>query len=383
MLSAASGPIGPRLASIDRLRGLVMLLMLVDHVREFFFLHQQVADPMSIASTSPQLFFTRFASHFCAPVFVLLTGLGAWLHGTRAGNGPAGTMRFLLTRGLVLMALELSVINFAWSFSLQPPMIYLQVIWAIGLSMVTVAALIRLPRPLQIFIALAIMFGHNTLDAVHFTSAEPGFIPWAILHDRSVIELGAGFSVRTSYPLLPWIGIMLLGYQLGPLYGAGMDDRRRQRLLCRLGAGCMTLFVLLRLANAYGDHAWQVGNTVLESLMAFLNVTKYPPSLHFILLTLGVGLPLLALMERLDPGQILANLGRVPMFFYVSHLYLLHLLQLLLTVCFGPNQGPRFGFSEVWQLWALAGLVAFLLSRPCRWFGRIKQSRKARWLSYF
>lgn len=117
--------------------------------------------------------------------------------------------------------------------------------------------------------------------------------------------------------------------------------------------------------------------------MAFLNVTKYPPSLHFILLTLGVGLPLLALMERLDTGQILANLGRVPMFFYVSHLYLLHLLQLLLTVCFGPNQGPRFGFSEVWQLWALAGLVAFLLSRPCRWFGRIKQSRKARWLSYF
>lgn len=370
-----------RLGSIDRLRGAVMALMLVDHIREFFYLHLQVGDPMSVASTPPELFFTRLTSHVCAPVFVLLTGLGAWLYGSRRSRHE--TAAYLAKRGLLLIVLELTVVNFAWTFSFTPHMIYLQVIWAIGLAMLALSALLWLPRAGQVLLVALIVFGHNALDAVHFASGEAEFIPWAILHDRSVIQLGGGIAVRTSYPVLPWIGIILFGYLLGPLYAHGTSAETRQRRLFTMGLAALGAFVVLRLLNVYGDHAWQLGSTALASLMSFLNITKYPPSLHFILLTLGIGLLALAGLERTQGGRRLALVGRVPMFFYVAHIYLLHLIYLLFAAFYGSNQGVRFGFSEVWMIWAIALPVLACLYRPCLWFGQLKQDGRQRWMSYF
>ena len=373
-----------RWSSIDRLRGAVMALMTVDHVREFFFLHQQVADPMDLASTSPELFFTRLCSHFCAPVFVLLTGLSAWLRGQRPGAGRQDTAVYLAQRGAILIGLELTLVNFAWSFSLPPPMIYLQVIWAIGLSMLALALLIWLPRPLQWGLALLIIAGHNALDGLHFQPQAPGFLPWAILHDRSVVALGWGLKARTSYPVLPWIGVMLLGYALGPLYAAQVAARRRRAWLWGLGSVALLGFGVLRWLNGYGDHPWAPGGAPLHTLMAFLNVTKYPPSLQFLLLTLGVGLVALALFERSDRVQALADIGGAPMFFYLLHLYLLHLLQWGMVLGFGPNHGGRFGLAEVWQIWVLAAAVVLSLYVPCRWLGRVKRNhRHVRCLHYF
>lgn len=373
-----------RWSSIDRLRGAVMALMVVDHVREFFFLHQQVADPMALDTTSPALFFTRLCSHFCAPVFVLLTGLSAWLRGSRPGGSRRDTAVFLAQRGVILIALELTLVNFAWTFSVPPPMIYLQVIWAIGLSMLALAALIYLPRPLQWGLALLIIVGHNALDGLHLQPQEAGFIPWAILHDRSVMALGWGLRARSSYPVLPWIGVMLLGYALGPLYAAQVAGRTRRAWLTGLGLIALAGFGVLRLLNGYGDHPWVSGASPLHTLMAFLNVTKYPPSLQFLLLTLGVGLPALALFERLTWGQALADIGGAPMFFYLIHLYLLHLLQLGLLHLLGPTHGDRFGLNAVWQIWVLAAGVVAVLYGPCNWFARVKRNnRSVRWLHYF
>lgn len=370
-----------RLESIDRLRGAVMVLMLVDHVREFFFLHLQVGDPMNIASTPPELFFTRFATHLCAPIFVLLTGLGAWLSGRWRSRGE--TAAYLAKRGLLLIVLEVSVVNFAWTFSFPPPMIYLQVIWAIGLAMLALSVLLWLPPLGQILVAALIVFGHNALDSVHFSSGEAGSIPWAILHDRGVFPLGGSMVARSSYPVLPWIGVILFGYLLGPLYARGASAESRLRRLLAIGLAALGAFVILRLLNVYGDHPWSLGSTVLDSLMSFLNITKYPPSLHFILLTLGLGLLALAALERTQVGRTLALIGRVPLFFYIAHLYLLHLVYLVFAAVFGPNQGDRFGFAEVWMIWAMAVPVLASLYLPCRWFARLKQEGRHRWLRYF
>lgn len=293
------------------------------------------------------------------------------------------TAAYLAKRGLLLVVLELTVVGFAWSFSFAPKMIYLQVIWAIGLVMLALSALLWLPRTGQILLVLLLVFGHNALDAVHFASGEAGFIPWAILHDRSVIELGGGIAARTSYPVLPWIGIILFGYLLGPLYASGASVNTRQRRLLAMGMAALGAFLVLRLLNVYGDHAWQAGSTGLASLMSFLNITKYPPSLHFILLTLGFGLLALAGLERMQGGRMLARIGRVPMFFYVVHLYLLHLIYLLFAAIYGANQGDRFGFSQVWMIWAMALPVLACLYLPCRWFGQLKAERRQRWMRYF
>ncbi len=379
----AHAPLNERLASIDALRGLVMLLMLVDHVREFFYLHQQVSDPMLIGSTPPALFFTRFTSHFCAPVFVLLTGLGAWLHGSKAGRTRGQTAAYLARRGLLLIALELSVVSYAWSFGYPPKMFYLQVIWAIGLSMLALAALLWLPRALQVALACLILCGHNALDGIHLAHDAPGFIPWAILHDRSVIDVGLGITARSSYPLLPWIGIILLGYTLGAWYGPGIEPRARQRRLLAAGGTALAGFAVLRIVNAYGDQPWRAGDTSLQTLMSFLNLTKYPPSLQFSLLTLGAGLAMLAWLERVRPWRRLAEIGSVPMFFYIAHLYALHLLYLLLAAVFGPNQGTRYGLGAVWQIWALSVPAALAMYWPCRWFARIRRGSSAAWIRYF
>lgn len=374
-----------RLLSIDALRGLVILFMLLDHVRETFLLHRQVSDPMDIANTEPALFFSRTLAHLCAPVFVLLTGLSAWLFGEKYA-GKADVSAFLFKRGLFLVLLEFTLVNFAWTFQLPPIVIYLQVIWAIGLSMIALSLLVWLPRWLLLTLSLAIIAGHNLLDGLHFARESALHVPWAILHDRGWIEVGDSLRLRTSYPLLPWIGVIGLGYALGPWFARGADAWSRQQGLLLGGVAGLLGFVGLRLINAYGEKPWAVEDTTLQTLMAFFNITKYPPSLLFITLTVSIGLLLLRVFERRQTRRWIRWLtvfGSAPMFFYLLHLYVLKVLYLMALALFGLNQGSHFGFDSVPAIWLVSVLLAVALYPAVHWFSALKSRRRdIAWLKY-
>ncbi|MBV4476672.1 DUF1624 domain-containing protein [Pseudomonas botevensis] len=378
-------PATGRLLSIDALRGLVILFMLLDHVRETFLLHRQVSDPMDIASTEPALFFSRTLAHLCAPVFVLLTGLSAWLFGEKYA-GKTDVSAFLFKRGLFLVLLEFTLVNFAWTFQLPPSVIYLQVIWAIGLSMIALSLLVWLPRGWLLALSLTIIAGHNLLDAVHFSPDSALHLPWAILHDRGWIEVSEQLRLRTSYPLLPWIGVIGLGYALGPWFARAADAAVRQRRLLLCGIAGLGGFVALRLLNGYGEKPWAVGESALQTLMSFFNITKYPPSLLFIALTVSVGLLLLLVFERAQDRRWIRWLtvfGSAPMFFYLLHLYALKVLYLLGVALFGLNQGSYFGFSSVAAVWLAAVVLAVVLFPAVRWFSALKARRRdLAWLKY-
>ena len=379
-------PSNQRLMSIDALRGLVILFMLLDHVRETFFLHRQVADPMSIDVTEPSLFFSRTLAHLCAPVFVLLTGLSAYLYGEKY-QGKRDVSAFLFKRGLFLVVLEFTLVNFAWTFQFPPTVIYMQVIWAIGVSMIALAVLVWLPRPLLLVLGIAIIAGHNLLDNLHFAPGSAMHVPWAILHDRGWIEFSDSLRLRTSYPVLPWIGVIALGYCMGPWFSRTACATTRQRYLLLTGVGALLGFIVLRGLNGYGEAPWVAHEHVTQTLMSFFNITKYPPSLLFLALTLGVGLLLLLTFERVQQQKwirTLAVFGAAPMFFYLLHLYVLKVLYLASVALFGLNQGSYFGFEGIGAVWLTAALLATALYLPVRWFAGLKARRRdITWLKYF
>lgn len=369
-----------RIASIDVARGLVMLMMTVDHVRESFFMQHQVSDPMDLASTAPALFFTRLAAHFCAPLFVFLTGLSAWLYAHPSG-APRDPTGFLVKRGLLLVGLEIVVVNFAWTGSFTPALLYLQVIWAIGLAMLALALLQRLPLAMVAALGLLIVGGHNALAGVQFDSPGLAASAWTILEQRGFL-LETPVRVKVSYPVLAWIGVILLGYACGPLFARGVAPLRRRRVLAGGGALCLMLLVLLRTPNLYGEPlAWAPQGDLLHSAMAFLNFTKYPPSLDFLLLTLGCGLLLLAALEGRASGftRIAAVFGGAPLFYYLLHLYLLLALRSSAAAASGV---ARVDLDALWQIWALAGAAAALLYWPTRRFGQYKRSSGKAWVRY-
>ena len=384
--STQAPPSSRRLLSIDALRGLVILFMLLDHVRETFFLHRQVADPMNIEITDPALFFSRTLAHLCAPVFVLLTGLSAYLYGEKY-QGTRDVSAFLFKRGLFLVVLEFTLVNFAWTFQFPPTVIYMQVIWAIGVSMIALAALVWLPRPLLLLLGIAIIAGHNLLDTLHFPVGSAMHVPWAILHDRGWIEFSDSLRLRTSYPVLPWIGVIALGYCMGPWFARSACAATRQRYLLLAGASALLGFVALRLLNGYGEAPWTNYSNATQTLMSFFNITKYPPSLLFITLTLGLGLLLLRGFERARQApwiRTLAVFGAAPMFFYLLHLYVLKVLYLACVGLFGLNQGSYFGFDGIGAVWLTAVLLAAALYLPVRWFAGLKARRRdITWLKYF
>jgi uncharacterized membrane protein len=369
-----------RINAIDTLRGIIMAIMLLDHVREFFYLHKQVTDPMDLTLTSPELFFTRFITHFCAPLFVFLSGLSVWMHAKNKDLSHRQTSEFLLKRGIFLVILEVSVVGFAWTFSLSPDIIYFQVIWAIGCSMIALSLLIWLPWYWILSIAVVIIAGHNTLDQIHFTPSQPYYPLWAILHDRSMIDLSEGLKIRTSYPILPWIGIISLGYVFGRFYDSHISATQRIAWFRNGAIGALAFFILLRSINIYGDlHTRQLYEGTLLNLMSFINLTKYPPSLDFILLTIGVGVLSLSFLERYFSGHnsIFTTFGRVPLFFYILHLYVLHLFYLIASTFIFETP-----IESIWMLWMIAFITLLVLYIPSKLFGNYKQKHKPWWGSY-
>ncbi len=372
-----------RLQSIDALRGFVMVVMLLDHVRETFFLHMQVGDPVDARTVLPALFFTRLLSTICAPVFVALTGLSAWLYGQK--HSRAELSGFLLRRGVFLLLLEISFVSFAWSARFPPQTIWLQVIWAIGVSMICLAGAVHLSRTVVVALGVAIVCGHNLLDGIVLAPGDAFYVPWALLHQRAAFDL-AGITIKTTYPVLPWIGVILLGYGMGPWFGGNADPVVRQRRLLLLGIALVAGFVLLRMLNLYGDRPWADAGTLLRTVIGFLALTKYPPSLLFLMATLGVGALLLVLFERTRWSQMigpLATLGSAPMFFYLLHLYVLRVGYLVALAVSGPNHGDLFVLGHLGWIWACYAALVVALYFPTRWFAGVKQRRRdIAWLKY-
>jgi uncharacterized membrane protein len=344
----------------------------------------QVTDPMDARAVMPALFFTRLLSALCAPVFVALTGLSAHLYGAR--HSRQETSAFLLKRGLFLLFLELTFVGFAWVPKFPPQTVWLQVIWTIGLSMIALAGLIHLPRRVMMMLALVIVGGHNLLDGIRLAPGDAYYVPWAMLHQRGVFEF-AGITFKTTYPVLPWIGVITLGYNLGAWFTGDLAPAQRQRRLTLLGMGMIGFFLLLRASNLYGDKPWFVveGDT-LRTVMSFVALTKYPPSLLFLLSTLGIGAVLLAYFERIEGGRVsscFAVMGGAPMFFYLLHLYVLQVLYQGGLAIWGTNHGRFYGFDSLVWIWVWYGLLIVPLYFPTRWFAQFKRQHKdIAWLKY-
>jgi uncharacterized membrane protein len=383
-MTAINPGVRTRIAVIDVLRGLVMLLMLVDHVRESFFAQHAVSDPMVLADTDPALFFTRTAAHFCAPLFVFLTGLSAWLYAHPA-SGPRDATGFLLKRGVLLVVLELTLVNFAWYGVWPPATLFLQVIWVIGLAMLALALLHRLPRPLLAGLGVLIVAGHNALAGWQFAPTDWAYPAWTLLLHRGYLVSDAAMQIKVSYPLLAWIGVILLGYAAGPLYASDMSVQRRITLLRRGGWSALLLLGVLRGWNLYGEALpWQQGADLLQTVMSFINFTKYPPSLDYLLFTLGIAALLAAWLEARENRftRCCATLGGAPMFYYLLHLYVLLIAQKLALACFGANYAGRRVVEQVWQVWGLALVLLVLLYPLCARFARYKRTSQQAWLRY-
>jgi uncharacterized membrane protein len=378
-------PSAARNRSIDLLRGTVMVLMVLDHARDFF--AGLGHSPTDLATTTFPLFFTRWVTHFCAPVFVLLAGVSAQLYARK--HGVSRARRFLLTRGLWLVLLELTIVRFAWVPEPFFHFFLLQVIWVLGWAMVVLAGLSYLPLRAVVAIGAVIVVGHNLLDTFDrgsFGQLEP---LWNLVHERAMLKLGTR-RVFVSYPLLPWVGVIALGYGLGTWYGRPAQER--QRLLRLSGFSALLGFLVLRALNVYGDpHPWSFQARSGFTLLSFLNCEKYPPSLLFLLMTLGPALLLLAELERRfarAPEQ-LVTFGRVPLFFYVAHLYLLRFTAAPLAFmrfgksAFKPPPGHA-GSPELplWSAYAALIIAVLLLYPACRWFARKKAESRSPWLSY-
>ena len=307
-----------------------------------------------------------------------MTGLSAYLY--QAKNNIRMTREFLIKRGLFLIFLELIIINFAWTGKFPPDVIYLQVIWAIGLSMIALAALIGLPKKLLWVISLTIIFGHNLLDQLSFSNVPVIHSLWLILHERGWIEFGDVIRFRTSYPVLPWIGVITLGYCIGTqVFDPSIEPNKRNKILLTFGLSSMTLFFILRLINVYGDQAWSIMPTFTEALMSFINVTKYPPSLLFILWNVGIGLILLVMLQKVETKNWIKPLivfGSVPMFFYIVHLYVLKGLYLIAVEVFGKNYGDYYGVSSVAMLWFISFFLCIGLYPLMVKFSNFKHKNK-------
>ena len=386
--AATSVQIKRRIASIDILRGFVMLLMLVDHVRHHYFFQHLLTDPMALDETSTGLFFTRLSSHLCAPVFVFLTGLSAWLYANPPHGAPRSPRDFLLKRGVFIIFMEVTVVAFSWFGSYD--MIGLQVMWAIGVSMLLLALCCRLPIQMIGLIGVVIVCSHNLFDGMHIAQGEPGYVIWTLLHQQGNIIETASLTVFVMYPLIPWVGLILIGHACGPLFARTINASKRQKTLYVMAAGSLAMLLILRVFNIYGEtQPWQAADNIVLSIQSFLNFTKYPPSLDYLLFTVGIACFILGALEFKDNQltRIVERFGAAPMFFYILHLYALLITHRIAMAIFGSNvtvQGkPYMGLQEVWQVWLVATVMAVALYFPSKWFADYKRRSDIWWVKYF
>src|ERR1700733_12471220 len=394
--TAVDGAGRQRIQSIDILRGVVIALMVLDHVRDFLHISAYDFDALDPQRTTALLYATRWVTHFCAPTFLFLAGVSAWLQRAR-GKSRRELSLFLLQRGLWLVVLEVTVLGFGWSFSL-PFMLFLQVIWAIGWSMAALAGLVWLSRRGGLGIRAALIVGPNLLGPI--ASAQLGSFAdlWTVVHAPGLLLFRGVPYALDLYSLLPWFGVMAFGYGLGQWFQAA--PATRDGLLVSLGLAMIGAFLVLRFINAYGDpQPWAPQEDLRKSVMAFLNVQKYPPSLMFICATLGPVLTLMPLIERWRGtwARVFLTFGSVPLFFYVIHVYVAHALSIglrvathqsfagqfdeLRTLVLHPKalQGSGFSLPVVYVAWIAILAVLYPL---CRWFAGVKERRRSWWLSY-
>jgi uncharacterized membrane protein len=390
-LAAATPVKRARIESVDVVRGVIMIIMAIDHVRDFFGIPGiNVTDP---STTTVPLFFTRWITHFCAPVFFLLTGTGAYLSLRKKSTSQLS--RFLFTRGLWLIFLELVVVrDLGWQFNFDYRLTLLIVLWALGCSMIVLSVLVYLPAWAVTAFGLVMIATHNLFDSVNSSNWL-----WSILHSPNILVNNARHTIFVLYPLIPWIGVTAAGYGLGQIYS--WPSERRRKFLLPLGAGLTVAFVVMRAINVYGDpQPWSAQRSPVYTLLSFLNTTKYPPSLLFLLMTLGPAMLFLWAVDAGTPRWLRPALivGKVPMFYYLLHVPLIHLIALV--VCYtrygqvhwmfeSPSLGhfpitppPGWGYSlpVVYLIWAVVVLALYPL---CRWFAGVKQRRNDAWLSYF
>lgn len=390
---------GLRQSSIDALRGAVMIIMALDHVRDFFHVGAMSFSPTDLTRTTPILFFTRWITHFCMPVFMFAAGMGMFLFEHSHTKGQLS--RFLWTRGLWFILLELTVMQPAYNFSFSSRfMLFLLILWIFGICMIAMAALIRLPVRWLAALSVAVILFHNCLDGIDASRFGSAAWVWVLLHQPGLVRF-AGRTFRVPYTFIPWIAVMAAGYCFGRVFL--LEPAARQRILLRVGLALTIGFVVIRSVNRYGEPApWTHQKSFLFDVLSFLNCTKYPASLDFLLMTLGPALLVLAYLGRrsFKVSNPLIVFGRVPMFYFILHFYLIHLLIVLASwlryggaaakFTFTPVPsmgGPQqlfpagFGYS-LWVVYAVWLLVVVSLYPVCRWFAKVKSTRRDWWLSY-
>ncbi|MDE5070937.1 MAG: heparan-alpha-glucosaminide N-acetyltransferase domain-containing protein [Trichodesmium sp. St5_bin8] len=378
----------PRVISIDILRGVVMVLMTLDHVR--FFFSNADFNPLDLTQSNIPLFLTRWVTHICAPTFIFLAGIGAYLSLKRGKSKPK-LCRFLLLRGLWLVFLDLTVVTFSWSFNLRGNFFVAGVLWAIGWSMVFLAAVIYLPTRTIAAIGILMIVGHNFFD--HVQAEQLGNIGWVwtILHERKMLELTSGFRLFILYPLIPWIGVMAVGYAFGTLLE--IEKNRRLQLLRKISLSMIVTFIIIRVINSYGDpNPWLIQSRFFYTLLSFLNCHKYPPSLLYLLITLGLAILLLYFLEKSEIRYFkpLIILGQQPLFFYVIHFWLIHITAILFALSrygitpftfsqLGISWKPKaFGYDLpiVYLIWLLMTVILYII---CERFAKYKKKHRGKW----
>jgi uncharacterized membrane protein len=384
-----------RIESIDLLRGIVMIVMALDHVRDYFHADAFLFNPVDLSQSNVPLFFTRWITHFCAPVFVFLAGTSAYFVGQRRGTRELSS--FLFKRGVWLLFLELTIINFSWFFNIRFSFIAVTVISALGMGMIILAAVVYLRWQVVLTIGMALVVLHNLLDPLQ-VSEGPLKIVYAFLFRPYAFHAGH-FFVFIGYPFLPWAGVMMLGYCFGKLYNADVAPSVRKKVLLQMGGAMVAMFFIIRLVNVYGDPApWTTLQNSTFTLLSFLNVTKYPPSLLYVLITLGPAFLFLAISESMKEGlyRYVIRLGRVPMFYYIVHLYVIHILAVMAALATGYHlsdmvfnvwvtdspalKGYGFSLGVVYLVWIAVVMLLFPL---CLWYEAYKTKHKEKWwLSY-
>lgn len=385
-----------RIPSIDVLRGLVMVIMALDHTREFFHQYANTDDPLNLQTTTPLLFFTRWITHFCAPVFVFLSGTSAYLQGMRKSTKALSS--FLIKRGLWLILLEIIFMSFVFTLDPSYSLITLSILWAIGISMIILGVMIKFSWKTILVTGLIIVCGHNLLDIPEARSGGNVPLILTILHRPAILPVSGSLALGNFYNFIPWTGVMMLGYCFGKVYDINLIEKRNNQIILT-GLVLLLLFVAVRFINVYGDpRPWSMQKSGLYTFLSFINTTKYPPSFLFLCMTIGPALLFLAAIATKNNrvNAVLSVYGNVPLFYFLVHFFILRVGSVAFFLSRGhsfhegfkgvPNfpfkflvPGEGYSLGAVYIIWLT---VVVLLYPACKWFARYKQAHKTWWLSY-